>query len=58
MANPNIVNVTTINGSTIANTPSTATATTLLSNPASSSQVIKVNTLIATNLSEIGRAHV
>ena len=58
MANPNIVNVTTINGLTVANTPSTATATTLLSNPASSSQVFKINTLIATNMSGVANTSI
>lgn len=50
MANPNIVNVTTINGLTVANTPSTNNATVLVNNPASSGQVFKINTLIATNM--------
>lgn len=53
MANPNIVNVTTINGLTVANTPSTTSATVLVNNPASSGQVFKVNTLIATNMSGV-----
>lgn len=58
MANPNIINVTSINGLTVANTPATSNATTLLSNPASSSQVFKVNTLIATNLSGVANTSI
>ena len=48
--NPNIVNVSTINGGTVANTPSTANATTLLNNPASSGQIYKINSLFITNV--------
>ena len=51
MANPNIVNVTTINGLTAANTPAITTATTLVSNSASSGQIYKINSLTATNMS-------
>jgi hypothetical protein len=48
MANPNIVNVTTINGrSNVAIV--TTTANTILTNPASSNKIFKVNTLIVTN---------
>lgn len=53
MANPNIINVTTINGLTVANTPNTSSATVLVNNPASSGQVLKINTLIATNMSGV-----
>ena len=48
MANPNIVNVTTINGrSNVAIV--TTTANTILTNPASSNKIFKVNILSLTN---------
>lgn len=50
MANPNIVNVTTINGVTTFLTPANATANTLLSNAASSGLVFKVNNIVASNV--------
>ena len=50
MANPNIVNVTTINGKTKGATTSTSLSA-VLSNSASSGQVYKVNTIIASNTS-------
>jgi hypothetical protein len=49
MANPNIVNVTTINGVTTYYVPSGTSAVSLLSNSASSSQVFKIESLIVSN---------
>lgn len=49
MANPNIVNVTTINGNTaVANVTTTATA--IVSNSSSSGEIFKINGLIVTNV--------
>jgi hypothetical protein len=50
MANPNIVNVTTILGKTTYLTPSVTTAVVLLTNAASSGKVLKINSLIAANV--------
>ena len=50
MANPNIVNVTTINGASTFLTPSATTAVVLLPNAASSNQVIKINNIVAANV--------
>ena len=49
MANPNIVNVTTIYGKTVGVALSTTSATAVLSNAASSGKVLKVNTLNVAN---------
>lgn len=49
MANPNIVNVTTIYGKTVGVALSTTSATAVLSNAASSSKIYKVNTLNVAN---------
>ena len=49
MANPNIVNVTTINGVTSFLTPANTAAQVLLSNPASSGLVYKINNIVAAN---------
>jgi hypothetical protein len=49
MANPNIVNVTTINGVTTFLTPANTTANVLLSNAASSNLVFKINNIVAAN---------
>lgn len=49
MANPNIVNVTTINGVTTYLTPSGTTAVSLLNNAASSGKVFKIESLVAAN---------
>lgn len=49
MANPNIVNVTTINGVTTYLTPSVTTAVVLLPNAASSSKVFKINQIVVAN---------
>jgi hypothetical protein len=50
MANPNIVNVTTIYGNTTYLTPSAVTAVVLLPNAASSGKVYKINQIVATNV--------
>ena len=49
MANPNIVNVTSILGETVIGVLTT-TLTTLLSNPASSGKVLKINTILISNV--------
>jgi hypothetical protein len=49
MANPNIVNVTVINGVTTYLTPSVATAVVLLPNAASSNKVFKINQIVVAN---------
>jgi hypothetical protein len=50
MANPNIVNVTAIYGTTTYLTPSGTTAVVLLPNAASSGLVYKINNIIAANV--------
>ena len=50
MANPNIVNVTTITGNTTYLTPSNTSANTLLSNAASSGLVYKINQIVCANV--------
>jgi len=50
MANPNIVNVSAIYGSVTYAAPSTNNATTLISNAAASSTIVKVDSLTATNV--------
>jgi hypothetical protein len=50
MANPNLVNVTTITGNTTYLTPSSSVSPfVLLPNAASSNQVLKINQIVATN---------
>jgi hypothetical protein len=49
MANPNIVNVTTIYGTTTYYTPTGTTAVVLLANAASSGKVFKINQIVAAN---------
>ena len=49
MANPNIVNVTTILGNTTFLTPANTTANVLLSNASGSGLVFKVNNVVAAN---------
>jgi hypothetical protein len=49
MANPNIVNVTTIYGNTTYYTPSGTTAVVLLPNAASSGKVFKINQIMVSN---------
>jgi hypothetical protein len=50
MANPNIVNVTTLTGNTTFLTPANTTANVLLSNAASSGLVFKVNQIVCANV--------
>ena len=50
MANPNIVNVTTIYGNTTYFTPTGTTSVVLLANPAASSKVFKINQIVAANV--------
>jgi hypothetical protein len=50
MANPNIVNVTSILGNTTYLTPSVTTAVVLLPNAASSGQVFKINQIVCSNV--------
>ena len=50
MANPNIVAVTAIYGTTTYLTPSATTAVVLLPNTASSGKVYKINEIVATNV--------
>lgn len=50
MANPNIVNVTTINGVTTYYTPGGTTAVVLLANAASSGLVYKINQIVCANV--------
>ena len=49
MANPNIVNVTTIYGTTTYYTPSGTSAVVLLPNAASSGKVYKINQIVVAN---------
>ena len=53
MANPNIVNVTSILGVTTAVSLTTTAVTTFLSNAAASNKVFKINTIIASNIDGI-----
>jgi len=50
MANPNIVNVTSILGTTTYLTPSATTAVVLLPNAAASGTVMKINQIVAANV--------
>lgn len=50
MANPNIVNVTTITGNTTYFSPTGTTAVVLLPNAASSNKVFKINQIVAANI--------
>jgi len=50
MANPNIVNVTSILGTTTYLTPGVTTAVVLVPNAASSGQVFKINQIVAANV--------
>jgi hypothetical protein len=50
MANPNIVNVTTIYGNSSQTALSTTSATSLVSNAASSGKVFKINSIVAANV--------
>lgn len=53
MANPNIVNVTSILGTTTYLTPPNTTANTLLSNAASSGLVFKINQIVCANVNGV-----
>jgi len=57
MANPNIVNVTTITGKTAVQLVGT-TATTIVENPAGSNKVYKVNALYVSNVDGIDNAEI
>jgi hypothetical protein len=50
MANPNIVNVTTIYGNTTYFTPTATTSVVLLANPGASGKVFKINQVVASNV--------
>lgn len=50
MANPNIVNVSTIYGKTTYYTPSGTTAVVLLTNASGSNKVLKINQIVAANV--------
>lgn len=54
MANPNIVNVSTIYGKTTSLTPSNTSANVLVANAASSGKVVKINSIIAANIDGAG----
>jgi hypothetical protein len=58
MANPNIVNVSTITGNTTYVALSTTSATTLLSNAASSGLVFKVDNIVVSNVNGTTAANV
>jgi hypothetical protein len=58
MAAPNIVNVTSIIGVTTAVGLSTTAVTTFLSNAASSNKVLKINTIIASNIDGTNNADI
>jgi hypothetical protein len=51
MANPNIVNVTVINGNTSTTSLTTTSATSLVSNAAASSKVYKIDSIVVANTS-------
>lgn len=53
MAAPNIVNVTSIIGKTAYLTPANNTANVLLANAASSGKVLKINSIVATNVDTV-----
>jgi len=50
MANPNIVNVTTIYGNTSSTSLTTTSATSLVSNAAASGKVFKINSIVVANI--------
>lgn len=57
MAQPNIVNVTTIRGNTAALNVSTVAAN-VVANPASSNRVLKINTLMIANMDGVNAADI
>jgi hypothetical protein len=58
MAAPNIVNVTSIIGKTIGINPVQASATTVVENTAASNKVLKVNTLVVSNIDTVNDADI
>ena len=58
MANPNIVNVTTVNGKTVGAALTTTLTTDILSNAASSGKVFKINTILVSNVDGTNGANV
>jgi hypothetical protein len=58
MANPNIVNVTTIYGDTVTANLTTTSVVSVLSNAASSGKIYKINTLYATNVNTTNSANI
>ena len=58
MAAPNIVNVTNITGVTTAVGLSTTAVVTFVSNPASSNKVLKINTILASNIDGTNNADI
>ena len=58
MANPNIVNVTTIYGNNSLTALSTTSATAIINNPASSGKVFKVNSIVVANVDGTSAADV
>lgn len=58
MANPNIVNVATINGNTSTVSLSTTSATSLASNAASSGKIYKVNSIVVANTNGTSAANI
>ena len=58
MANPNIVNVTTIYGNSSSTALSTTSATSLVSNAAASGKVFKINSIVVANVDGTAAADV
>lgn len=58
MANPNIVNVTVINGNSSQVSLSTTSATSLASNAASSGKVYKINSIVVSNTNGTAAANI
>jgi hypothetical protein len=58
MANPNIVNVTTIYGDTVTANLTTTSVVSVVSNAASSGKIYKINTLYATNVNTTNSANI
>lgn len=58
MAAPNIVGVTTITGKTATTTLSDTSSTTIVSNPANSGAVYKINTIIVANIDGTNTANI
>ena len=58
MAAPNIVGVTTITGKTATTTLADTNSTTIVSNPASSGAVYKINTIIVSNIDGTNTANI